>query len=69
MGFHIAAEAEQPSQQELPAASYWDATKAMVAKQGYMTKQGHVFLTWKRRYFRLEGDTIKYYEDDVVCDL
>lgn len=31
--------------------------------EGYMTKQGHIFKTWKTRYFRLSGHMLTYYED------
>lgn len=35
-------------------------------KSGYMTKLGHIFSTWRRRFFKLDGRFLSYYEDANV---
>jgi PH domain len=35
-------------------------------KKGFLKKQGHLFKTWKRRYFILRGPLMAYYESDDV---
>lgn len=32
------------------------------AKSGWLTKQGHIFRTWKKRWFVLEDQLLKYYK-------
>ena len=31
-------------------------------KSGWLVKQGHVFRTWKKRWFVLEDQLLKYYK-------
>jgi len=33
-------------------------------KSGFLTKQGEIIQSWKRRWFALNGSTLKYYKDD-----
>eukprot|EP00300_Choanocystis_sp_HF-7_P030520 c39374_g1_i1.p1 GENE.c39374_g1_i1~~c39374_g1_i1.p1 ORF type:complete len:113 (+),score=6.74 c39374_g1_i1:41-379(+) len=35
----------------------------VVDRCGYMTKLGHVIKTWKRRWFKLSGNTLSYYKN------
>lgn len=51
----------------LPIPDYWDAATSKVVRRGYMMKVGHVFATWNRRFFSLDGDTIEYYKNASVC--
>ncbi|KAK2949474.1 hypothetical protein BLNAU_15562 [Blattamonas nauphoetae] len=32
-----------------------------ILTEGWLTKQGHVRKNWKRRYFKIQGNTIYYY--------
>ena len=38
-----------------------------VDKEGWLTKEGRRFKSWKRRWFRLEGSTLSYYSDRVAA--
>lgn len=35
--------------------------------RGYATKEGHLFTTWKNRWFELERGMLRYYEDDTLA--
>jgi len=35
---------------------------ALLIKEGFLTKQGNIFKSWRRRYFVLEGQKISYYK-------
>lgn len=32
--------------------------------EGYLSKEGHLFKTWKKRFFQLEGTDLKYFDDE-----
>jgi hypothetical protein len=38
------------------------AAGSYAAKSGWLTKQGHIFRTWKKRWFVLEEQLLKYYK-------
>ena len=37
-----------------------------ILKEGWCTKLGEVFKTWKKRWFVLEGSTLRYYSDNSI---
>ena len=37
--------------------------------QGYLSKEGHLFKTWKTRFFHLDGCELKYYDSDSKTKL
>ena len=32
--------------------------------EGYLSKEGHLFKTWKMRFFQLEGTYLRYFDDE-----
>ena len=39
-----------------------------VLKKGYLTKKGHLWKNWKRRFFVLKTDSLHYYSDREQTD-
>jgi len=35
-----------------------------ITKAGFLTKQGDIIQSWKRRWFILQGTSLKYFKDD-----
>lgn len=42
---------------------------AATVKEGYLTKEGGSFKSWKRRYFILKEGTLSYYKVKGVCSI
>uniref|UniRef100_A0A7S4ETV2 non-specific serine/threonine protein kinase n=1 Tax=Chrysotila carterae TaxID=13221 RepID=A0A7S4ETV2_CHRCT len=48
-------------------ASYGNRA-SYVSKSGWLVKQGHIFRTWKKRWFVLDGPLLKYYKSAGIGD-
>uniref|UniRef100_A0A7S0Q8E9 non-specific serine/threonine protein kinase n=1 Tax=Coccolithus braarudii TaxID=221442 RepID=A0A7S0Q8E9_9EUKA len=53
-----------PGQSPPAAPAATSASQSFMSKSGWLTKQGHIFKTWKKRWFVLEGEKLKYYKTD-----
>lgn len=41
-----------------------EGTPTEIKCEGYLTKRGHLFTTWKTRYFTLRGDVLEYFSSE-----
>ncbi|KAI9918337.1 hypothetical protein PsorP6_011536 [Peronosclerospora sorghi] len=41
-----------------------EGTPSEIRCEGYLTKRGHLFTTWKTRYFTLRGNVLEYYSSE-----
>ena len=49
------------------AKSYHAEKKSKVEKGGWLTKRGHTFKNWKRRWFVLKDPVLAYFKSPRVC--
>lgn len=52
-----------PKESSRSSSSYETRNYMDVHKEGFLTKEGGNFKTWKKRWFVLNGDTLKYYKN------